>query len=180
MAGGWATGTRSNMERVSPRLPLLGRVCPLSSPLEVEVLAARPHPHAHIRSVVSDSATPWTIALQAASVHGILQARILEQAAISSSRDFPDSDQTCVSCISCIGRRVLYHCTTWEAHCPHGSEPKAGPAPLQGWKTGSGERSPKTCKAMRNLRAIMPHKLNTGPTPSFYHNIFIKYKENRR
>ena len=87
------------MERVSPRPPLLGRVCLLSSPLEVEVLAARPQPHAYIRSVMSDSATPWTISLQAASVHGILQAGILEQAAISSSRDFPNRDQTCVSCI---------------------------------------------------------------------------------
>ena len=25
-------------------------------------------------------------------------------------------DQTSVSCVSCIGRRVLYHCLTWEAH----------------------------------------------------------------
>ena len=36
-------------------------------------------------SVVSDSVTPWTITLQALSVHGILQARILECLAISFS-----------------------------------------------------------------------------------------------
>ena len=36
------------------------------------------------------------------SVHGILQARILEWVAISSSRD-----QTCISCVSCIGHRFF-------------------------------------------------------------------------
>ena len=45
------------------------------------------------------------------SVHGILQARILEQVSISSSkRSSWPRDWTCVSCISCIGRRILYHC----------------------------------------------------------------------
>ena len=48
------------------------------------------------------------------SVHGILQARILEWVAISSSRgsSWP-RDRTC---ISCIGRWSLYPWTTWEAH----------------------------------------------------------------
>ena len=52
---------------------------------------------------------------QGSSVHGIFQARILEWVAISYSRgsSWP-RDQTCISCISCIGRWVLYHCTTWE------------------------------------------------------------------
>ena len=27
----------------------------------------------------------------------------------------PTQDWTCISCISCIGRWILYHCTTWEA-----------------------------------------------------------------
>ena len=50
------------------------------------------------------------------SVHGIFQARILEQIAISpSSGSFPPREQTGVSCISCIGRRILYHYATWEA-----------------------------------------------------------------
>ena len=51
------------------------------------------------------------------SFHGILQARILEWVAISSSRGSSQSrDQTR---ISCIGRSVLYPSTTWEApnHC---------------------------------------------------------------
>ena len=44
------------------------------------------------------------------SVHGILQPRTLEWAAISSSRGSSHPrDQTGVSCISCIGRQVLYH-----------------------------------------------------------------------
>ena len=38
------------------------------------------------RSVVSDSATPWTVALQAPLSMGILQARMLEWVAIPSSK----------------------------------------------------------------------------------------------
>ena len=41
------------------------------------------------------------------SLHGIFQARILEWVAISYSRgSSPPRDQTCVSC---IGRQILYH-----------------------------------------------------------------------
>ena len=44
------------------------------------------------------------------SVHGILQERILEWAAMPSSRgSSPPRDRTHVSYVSCIGRRVLYH-----------------------------------------------------------------------
>ena len=43
------------------------------------------------------------------SVHGIFQARILEWVAISYSRESPQSrDQTYISCISYIGRQILY------------------------------------------------------------------------
>ena len=43
-------------------------------------------------------------------VHGIFQARILEWVAISSSRgSFQSRDQTHISCVSCIGRQILYH-----------------------------------------------------------------------
>ena len=45
--------------------------------------------------------------LPASSVHGILQARILEWVAISSSRGSPQPrDRTH---IPCMGRRILYH-----------------------------------------------------------------------
>ena len=44
------------------------------------------------------------------SVCGILQARILESVAISSSRGSSQpKDQTYISCISCTGRWILYH-----------------------------------------------------------------------
>ena len=47
------------------------------------------------------------------SVHGIFQARALKWVAISFSRGSSiPRDQTCVSCISCIGRETLYHCAT--------------------------------------------------------------------
>ena len=50
------------------------------------------------------------------TVHGILQARILEWIVISSSRrSCPPRDETCNSCVSCFGRQVLCHCITWEA-----------------------------------------------------------------
>ena len=50
-------------------------------------------------------------------VCGTLPARILEWIAISSSRGSSwCRDWPCVSCISCIGRRILYHWATWEAH----------------------------------------------------------------
>ena len=47
-------------------------------------------------------------------VHGIFQARILEQVAIAYSRgsSWP-RDQICISCISCRGRQILYHWATW-------------------------------------------------------------------
>ena len=50
------------------------------------------------------------------SVHGIFKSTIWERVAISSSRgsSWP-MDQTCISCISCIGRQILYHCASWEA-----------------------------------------------------------------
>ena len=56
---------------------------------------------------------PWTVAPQAALVHGIFQARILEWFAVPSSRrsSWP-RDGTCVSCVS---RRFLTTSATWEA-----------------------------------------------------------------
>ena len=50
------------------------------------------------------------------SVHGIFQARILEWAAISFSRESSQpGDHIHLSCVSCIGRQVLYLCATREA-----------------------------------------------------------------
>ena len=42
-------------------------------------------------------------------IHGISQARVLEQVAISSSRGSSrPRDRTHVSCVSCLGRHILY------------------------------------------------------------------------
>ena len=50
------------------------------------------------------------------SVHGILQARILEWVVIPSSRgsSWP-RDETWISCTSCNSRQILYHWATWKA-----------------------------------------------------------------
>ena len=59
-------------------------------------------------------ATLWTVARQAPLSRGILQARILEWVAISSSRGSSQpKDRTQVSCVSCIGRQILHHYATF-------------------------------------------------------------------
>ena len=68
------------------------------------------------------SATQWGLTLRdprsppGSPVHGIFQTRILEQVAISYSSG-SSRPRTCthMSCVSCIGRRILYHYTPWEA-----------------------------------------------------------------
>ena len=67
-------------------------------------------------SVMSNSLpTPWSVTHPGSSVHGILQARILEGVAIPFSRGSSQpSDQNHVSCISSIDRQILYRCATWE------------------------------------------------------------------
>ena len=53
---------------------------------------------------------PMDCNLPGSSVHGILQARILEWVAISFSRGSSQPrDRTCIPYISCIGKQVLYH-----------------------------------------------------------------------
>ena len=55
--------------------------------------------------------------LPSSSVHGISQTRILEWLARSSSKGSSQPrDQTHISWASCIGRWILYHWATWEAH----------------------------------------------------------------
>ena len=50
------------------------------------------------------------------SIHGILQARLLERVAISFSRESSQPrGWTHVSHVSRIGRWILHHCATWEA-----------------------------------------------------------------
>ena len=52
---------------------------------------------------------PMDYSPSGSSVHGICQARILEWVAMPSSRiTSQPRDPTCVSCVSCIGRQILY------------------------------------------------------------------------
>ena len=71
---------------------------------------------AHSLSCVWLFCDPKGCSPQGSSLHGVLQARKLEWVAVSSSRgsSWP-RDWTQVSCVSCIGRRILYHWATWEA-----------------------------------------------------------------
>ena len=53
---------------------------------------------------------PMDLSPPGSSVYSIFQARILEWIAIPFFRgSSPPRDRTCISCISCLGRRVLYH-----------------------------------------------------------------------
>ena len=59
---------------------------------------------------------PMDCSLPGFSVHGIVQARILEWIGISCNKGSSQPrDQTHVSCIFCVGRQILYYCATWEA-----------------------------------------------------------------
>ena len=53
--------------------------------------------------------------LPGSSVHGVLQAKILEWVAISHSRDLSNPGIKSLSHVSCIGRQVLSTSVTWEA-----------------------------------------------------------------
>ena len=60
---------------------------------------------------------PMDYHLPDCSVHGILQARILEWIAFSFSREsFQPRDQIHIFCNFCIGRQILYHWATWNLH----------------------------------------------------------------
>ena len=61
-------------------------------------------------SVVLDSCNPIDYSLPGSSVHGILQARILEWVVMPYSRGSPQPrHRTCISYVSCTDRQVLYH-----------------------------------------------------------------------
>ena len=73
--------------------------------------------YVHSRSAVSDSCDPMDCSPPGSSVHGISQVRILEWVAMSFYRGSSlPRDQTQVSCGFRIGRGILYHQATREAH----------------------------------------------------------------
>ena len=61
---------------------------------------------------------PMNCSPPGSSVHGVVfQTRILERVAISYSRGSSrHRDRTSVSGVSCLGRWILNHCTTWDAY----------------------------------------------------------------
>ena len=73
--------------------------------------------HAQSRPTVCD---PLNCSPPGSPVHGIFQARILEWIAISYSRgsSWP-GNWTCMSCVSCVSRQILYHCTPQEGLPSH-------------------------------------------------------------
>ena len=72
---------------------------------------------AYFKSLVSDSATLWTVACQTPLSMGILQTRILEWAAMPPPGNLPDPGIKRVSLVSCTGRQALYnkrHLGSWK------------------------------------------------------------------
>ena len=69
--------------------------------------------HMYVCSVIQSCPTlcnPIGCSLLGSSIHGILQARILDWVAMTSSRGSSHPrDQTPISYVSCIGRQILYH-----------------------------------------------------------------------
>ena len=68
-------------------------------------------------SVMSNTLRPMHCRPPSFSVHGILQARILEWVAISYSRaSSQPRDRTSVFWVSCIGRQIVNYCATWNTY----------------------------------------------------------------
>ena len=67
------------------------------------------------RSIVSDSVILlWTVACQVPLSLGFPRQGYWSGLPFPPPRDLPNPGMKPVSCISCIGRRILYHCATWE------------------------------------------------------------------
>ena len=107
-------------------------------------------------SVVSDSYDPMHCSPRGYSVHEVSQARTLEWAAISFSRDR--------TCVSCVDRWILYHWTTKEAPEKDGWEQI--PQRLCNSRYAKGDFDLGKIKAMsfpRHLRVNRVHPQGLGP-----------------
>ena len=60
-------------------------------------------------------ANPWTLAHQAPLSMGFSREEYWNGLPFLSPEDLPDPRIEPISCISCIGRWILYYCATWEA-----------------------------------------------------------------
>ena len=69
-----------------------------------------------VLSCVQPFATPWTVAGQAPLSMGLSRQEYWSELPFPPPGDLPwPRDRTFVFCISCTGRQILYHCTSWEA-----------------------------------------------------------------
>ena len=123
-------------------------------------------------SVRPNSASPWTIASQAP----LSQARILQGVATSSSRrSFRHRDQALISCISRIGRQILYLLS--HLGSPSGGPQKLCPRPdswnlfpysekgfLQMWVEDLEMKSPQIIQVSLRSDGKLPSKRHTEKT----------------
>ena len=91
-------------------------ICPFWLLLIQHCISGRSQYRVCVCPVMSESFWPHGLSPPGSSVHQIIQAKILEWVAIPFSRgsSWP-RDWAHVSCVSCIGWRILYHYLTWEA-----------------------------------------------------------------
>ena len=118
--------------------------------------------------------------LPGSSIHGISQARILEWVSISFSRG--SSQLRDWTCVSCIGRQILYHWATREACCVRGCLCSKGRGNVKSHKRQPGKMGmnpnvketlnylllwPESCAAMLLLPSscveALTHNLEIGP-----------------
>ena len=71
--------------------------------------------HAQSLSHVWLFVIPWTVARQAPLSMGISRQEYWSGLPFPTSGDLPDQGSNPVSCVSCTGRQIVYHWTTWEA-----------------------------------------------------------------
>ena len=64
-------------------------------------------------------ATPWTVTHQAPLSIEFSRQEYWSRLPFSPQGDLTDPGIEPASCVSCIGRQILYHGATWEAHYFH-------------------------------------------------------------
>ena len=86
-------------------------------------------------------------------VHGIFQARILQWVTMSYSKvSSQPRDQSCVSCVSCIGRQILYHVSS--------EKPTGIIIPLSVSVEGHNETTPVMCHEIPKRVLLAPSVLS--------------------
>ena len=108
----WGRGAGSEWVRNRGAVPGWGRGPGCTNKQQGQRLLRHPGcPHACQVASCLTLCDPMDTSPPGSSVRGILQARILEWVAIPFSRGSSrPRDGTRVSYVSCVGRRVLYHC----------------------------------------------------------------------